>query len=281
MRFVNRGTVVEAYMTKEGRKHTAGAIVSPEEAATLAKAHDLIASAEYVFSSGHDAHRVKSNKIASTTTWDYFEAVAKVGKNSMPVRFMLRDVATDTREQIYKIGVNEEGVPHNNRVPKTGRLVDQGTPSEQSITEVLQNSKGQFQMWDSDKSPKSLREEFAEDVQRWYDETKPEQRAVAPGHFLIGRTSEALKSIGARTDNIYWRKYKIGTILEDHPAIDLETIKKVPEILENPILIMKSLTKPDSIVLFGDVKATNGNSVMAALELTPCPEAILRQSSAL
>lgn len=117
----------------------------------------------------------------------------------------------------------------------------------------------------------SIRPEFAEEVQHWYDSSSENSRSTAGGYFKIGRTSDVLKRLGARDDSIYWRKYKIGTILEEHPAIDINVIKQVPEILESPTLVMKSRTVADSIVIFGNVNATNGEKVMAALELTPIP----------
>ena len=117
----------------------------------------------------------------------------------------------------------------------------------------------------------SIDEEFADKLQKWYDDTKPEQRATSPGYLKLGSISDVLRSIGVRPDNIYMRKYKIGTILESHPEIDVDVIKRVPEILENPVLVMKSQTQPDSIVIFGDVKALNDDSVMAAVQLTPTP----------
>lgn len=117
----------------------------------------------------------------------------------------------------------------------------------------------------------SIDERFAAAAQKWYDETKPEQRATSPGYFHIGTISDALINIGARADNIYMRKYKIGTILEDHPNMSIDVIKQVPQLLENPVLIMKSRTQPDSIVLLGDLRATNNDTVLAALQLTPTP----------
>ena len=101
--------------------------------------------------------------------------------------------------------------------------------------------------------------------------TPEDMLSTSHGYFRVGTTSEALKSIGARTDNIYMRKSKIGTIFEDHPEVTVDVIKKVPDILENPVLIMKSLTRSDSIVLLSEKKAENGNSLMVALELTPKP----------
>ena len=114
-----------------------------------------------------------------------------------------------------------------------------------------------------------LRSEYADEVQAWYDSTKETDRTVSPGYFDVGATSDALKSIGVRDGSIYFRKSKIGSILEDHPDMDIDIIKQVPNILENPVLVMKSKTRDDSIVLFGDVRTKNGDSVMAAMELTP------------
>jgi len=93
---------------------------------------------------------------------------------------------------------------------------------------------------------------------------------VDGGQFEIGKTSEALKNIGMRDAKIYWRKSKIQYIMEDHPAITPEIIKKVPSIVENPIIVMKSKTIDSSITMFGDIKA--GDSyVMVAVELNPTP----------
>ena len=117
----------------------------------------------------------------------------------------------------------------------------------------------------------SIDANFGKNVDDWVKNTPEGMLSTSPGYFRVGTTSEALQSIGARTDNIYMRKSKIGMIFEDHPEVTVDVIKKVPDILENPVLIMKSLTRPDSIVLLSEEKAENGNSLMVALELTPKP----------
>lgn len=117
----------------------------------------------------------------------------------------------------------------------------------------------------------SIDANFGKNVDDWVKNTPEGMLSTSPGYFRVGTTSEALQSIGARTDNIYMRKSKIGMIFEDHPEVTVDVIKKVPDILENPVLIMKSLTRPDSIVLLSEEKAENGNNLMVALELTPKP----------
>ena len=158
VRFVDRGTAVEAYLTKDGRKHSAASVTNEEEAAAMMKAHELIANAEYVFSSKHDPHSERGKNIPPDTVWDYFEAVAEFGTVTMPVRFTLRDITDDVREQLYKIGINEKEVSPNNRAPKKARLVDRGETSfKKSIAESLEKSKGEFQMWDEVETTDKLR----------------------------------------------------------------------------------------------------------------------------
>ena len=115
----------------------------------------------------------------------------------------------------------------------------------------------------------SLNPDFKLQFDEWLSSKSDTDRQTDGGYFQVGRTSDALKSIGIRDGSIYWRKQKIGYIMSEHPEIDGKTIKSVPEIIENPIIVMKSQTRGDSIVLFGDVTAANGKKVMAALELTP------------
>ena len=117
----------------------------------------------------------------------------------------------------------------------------------------------------------SIDERFKSDLQNWIDNTPEDRRIYDGGWFVVGTTSDAMKRIGIRESKIYWRKYKIGTIMQDHPEMDIETLKRVPEIIENPVIVLKSKTQNDSIVAFGDLEAKDGKKVMAAVNLTPIP----------
>lgn len=92
------------------------------------------------------------------------------------------------------------------------------------------------------------------------------------GYFRLGTTSEALESIGINPANIYWDKSKINRIQKDHPEMTDAVIKAVPQMLEDPMLVMQSLTVPNRVVVFGDLAAENGKPVLAALELRPSGE---------
>lgn len=115
----------------------------------------------------------------------------------------------------------------------------------------------------------SVREEFDSELREWIDSTDAGDRMTSHGYFRVGTTSDALKSIGMKDGNIIWRKSKIGYIMEEHPEMTVDVLAQVPEIIEKPIVVLKSKTRSDSIVIFGNLAAANGNSVMAAIDLTP------------
>ena len=90
------------------------------------------------------------------------------------------------------------------------------------------------------------------------------------GWFEVGKTSDTLRSIGVRDGAIYWRKSKLGYIMDEHPEMTPEVVIQVPKIIEHPIVVLKSKTQPYSIVAFAELRS-DGKPVMAALNLTPIP----------
>lgn len=88
------------------------------------------------------------------------------------------------------------------------------------------------------------------------------------GYFKLGTTSAALESVGINTANIYWYKSKIKEIKAKHPEMTDAVIKQVPELLENPIIIMQSQTVTNRATVLGDLDA-GGKPVLCALELKP------------
>ena len=87
--------------------------------------------------------------------------------------------------------------------------------------------------------------------------------------FKIGTTSDPLKRVGVKNQNIRWDAAKIIKIKTKHPAMTDAVIKQVPSILEYPILIMESQTVPGRLTLFGEVYDANNHSVLVVLELNP------------
>ena len=114
-----------------------------------------------------------------------------------------------------------------------------------------------------------LRENYKKEIDEWYNNTTKEQRLKSLGRFLIGRTSDVLKSINVKDYNIYFGKSKIQKILNKHQDMDIGFIKQVPEILEKPIVIMDSVTRSDSLVILGDLISKEGEPVIVSLLVDP------------
>ena len=115
---------------------------------------------------------------------------------------------------------------------------------------------------------KALSAKFAQEVDEWY-RLPAEERAKEGGNFYVGTTSDALKSIGVDDYKIYWGKAKVAAIMKKHPKMTLDVIKKVPQVIEKPIIVMQSKTVLNSITLLGEVTTNDGTPVLATMQLRP------------
>ena len=110
---------------------------------------------------------------------------------------------------------------------------------------------------------------FSENIREWYDEGQSSGE-----RFTLGSTGDVLQGLGAIESDIYMNGDKISRILRDHPEMTINEIGKIPELLDDPVLILKSkgrgANKANSrVVLYGTMKAQNGEPVMAVLDLRP------------
>ena len=110
----------------------------------------------------------------------------------------------------------------------------------------------------------SLREQFPSEIDRWNRDGRPEGE-----RFTLGSTGPVLQGLGAIESDIYMEGDKISTILREHPEMTLAEIKKIPQILEDPALVLKSKTRGSSIVVLGTYRAQNGKPILAAMNLQP------------
>lgn len=113
----------------------------------------------------------------------------------------------------------------------------------------------------------SISESYEEEIDQWDANGRPDGEV-----FVLGSTGDVLQGLGAMEQDIYLRSEKINKILQEHPEMTLEEIKRVPEILDDPVLIMKSRNrkgKNSRLVIFGAVKAKNGRPILSVLDLLP------------
>lgn len=115
----------------------------------------------------------------------------------------------------------------------------------------------------------AIREAFSDEIDQWAKDGKPEGV-----RFTLGSTGPVLQGLGAIESDIYMEGDKISTILREHPEMTLAEIKKIPQILEDPALVLKSKGngargRNTRLVVFGSAKAANGKPVMSVLDLRP------------
>lgn len=115
----------------------------------------------------------------------------------------------------------------------------------------------------------SIDENYERDIDDWDAQGRPDGEV-----FILGSTGDVLQGLGAMEQDIYLRSEKVNTILQQHPEMTLAEIKRIPEILDDPVLVLKSLgagarTENTRLVLFGTVRAENGQPVLAVLDLRP------------
>ena len=110
----------------------------------------------------------------------------------------------------------------------------------------------------------SIREEFSDEIDDWARSGMRENE-----QFVLGSTGPVLQGIGAIESDIFMNGDKIKKILTDHPEMTLAEIKKIPKILEDPAIVLKSKTRKNSIVVFGTYKAVNQKPFLASMDLRP------------
>ena len=127
--------------------------------------------------------------------------------------------------------------------------------SEEVITNGQKNN--------TDKGVESVKYSIDKHFAEKYDKWDKKSTGFA---FRVGSTSTVLHKLGVNNKTIYWDATKIK---EKHLGMTDIIIKQVPNILENPIIVMKSNTVNGRLVLFGDVYDSKNNPVLVALELNP------------
>ena len=111
---------------------------------------------------------------------------------------------------------------------------------------------------------------FRNDVDGWDKRGRPEGET-----FILGSTGDVLQGLGAIESDIYVQGDKLNTIFREHPEMSMKEIKNLPEILENPVLILASRNvnrggmTNTRLAVFGMVKAKNGLPMLVALDLHP------------
>lgn len=115
----------------------------------------------------------------------------------------------------------------------------------------------------------SIDENYERDIDDWDSRGRPDGEV-----FILGETGDVLQGLGAVEQDIYMNSSKANEIMKKHPEMTLNEIKRIPEVLDDPILVLASRNvgrerENTRLVMFGSVTAQNGRPVMAVLDLRP------------
>lgn len=115
----------------------------------------------------------------------------------------------------------------------------------------------------------SIDENYERDIDDWDSRGRPDGEV-----FILGETGDVLQGLGAVEQDIYMNSSKANEIMKKHPEMTLNEIKRIPEVLDDPILVLASRNvgrerANTRLVMFGSVTAQNGRQVMAVLDLRP------------
>lgn len=121
----------------------------------------------------------------------------------------------------------------------------------------------------------SINENYERDIDDWDSRGRPDGEA-----FILGETGDVLQGLGAREQDIYLRSEKVNNIMEKHPEMTLSEIKRIPEVLDDPILVLSSSnagrrSRNSRLVIFSEARAQNGQPIMAVLDLQPVENRII------
>lgn len=87
--------------------------------------------------------------------------------------------------------------------------------------------------------------------------------------FVVGKTGKTLHDLGLTDSEVVLSSEKLVKIRKDHPAMTDDVIAKIPDIVENPVVVMKSKTVNGRLTMFGEVMDADGDPVLAIVSIEP------------
>lgn len=248
---------------------------------------------DYLYASGHDVMKMADNVKINygdrlTTNEDCIEEIvcnsimAIAGDESAMHKALqvakadegvlqklanaIKNLASKIKEFIITHTTNEAAQAFVNDVKVLDKLAEMFSDAADNIKakseEVITNE----QKNNTDKGVENVKYSIDKHFAEKYDKWDKKSTGFA---FRVGSTSRVLRKLGVNNKDITWDSSKIIKIKEKHPEMTDSIIKQVPNILENPIIVMESNTVNGRLVLFGDVYDSKNNPVLVALELNP------------
>lgn len=160
-------------------------------------------------------------------------------------------IANQTREEVVDFLARAE----ENRI-----LTDRAKQAEREEAESADSQTSEEAKYELSKEKRKSGQDkyFARQIDKWDGEDHG-------GSFRVGKVSEALLEVGIPDVDIWFDQSKAAKQLSEKSEITKEVIKKIPDILENPIAISESYD--NTVMVFGQVFDDNRNPIVVALRV--------------
>ena len=199
----------------------------------------------------------KSSRTSVSTNTNIQQKQNNVKSNKNNGRNSVDDVIDENRDlvAVHNLSAKKLAVRLEKAFESTRKLNEQRASAAESTETEQKNNTHEGVKYSIDKS-----------FEKKYDKWDKKSGNIS---FRVGSTSQVLQELGVDNKAIWWDSSKILKIKNKHSAMTDEIIKQVPQVLENPILVMESQTVKGRLTLFGDVYDNENNPVLVALELNP------------
>ncbi|MDD3337215.1 MAG: hypothetical protein PHI98_17200, partial [Eubacteriales bacterium] len=238
--------------------------------ALLANGEDVDARLNELKKLGYDADTAMEELVANTTPVILTnpETVQKVVSEDktllQKIMEKIGEIADFFDEQLAKLkqrgSWKQMAVLENDldSLRKIERALLDGLEEKRLVSETVKNTGG---------VKMSVKESFATDYDAWAKD-KTQEKTIN-----VGTTPQTLVDLGAKNQTVVMHSADINHALR-HDGMTDEIMKQIPQMMENPIIVMKSSQLGDKnnhqasrVVMYGNVEDENGVPVIAVLEL--------------
>lgn len=191
------------------------------------------------------------------------EAVQRLANENRSLAEKIRDWIGDFVKKL-RAAFKGDHATHDEARAMLDRMVELQKLWDDALVDAAKTRAAKENAADHGDVQHSIREEFSDEIDEWARSGMRENE-----QFVLGSTGPVLQGLGAIESDIFMNGDKIKKILTDHPEMTLAEIKKIPKILEDPAIVLKSKTRKNSIVVFGTYKAVNQKPFLASMDLRP------------
>ncbi len=191
------------------------------------------------------------------------EAVQRLANENRSLAEKIRDWIGDFVKKL-RAAFKGDRATHDEARAMLDRMVELQKLWDDALVDAAKTKAAKENAADHGDVQHSIREEFSDEIDEWVRSGMRENE-----QFVLGSTGPVLQGLGAIESDIFMNGDKIKKILTDHQEMTLTEIKKIPKILEDPAIVLKSKTRKNSIVVFGTYKAVNQKPFLASMDLRP------------